>query len=207
MSDMETPQDKPRGLTPEQLAEARKAYESGEPMASVARRLNIRRPTLIDARDRDRDKGDPWIVQPRVQVSPTDVRAIEARATNKVIDIASRKAVEVAVDNGTIDHLAEALRQQALVSGKLMAGLNKVLDKFNSAEGIVPGPTQSIADVLNSLSNATKNVFAAVREVAGLRPGIPSAGSDADEGLTIEERVIEPKKLDVDANGRAIATG
>lgn len=185
MSDIESVEKK-RGVSPDQLAEARRAYEGGEPMASIARRLGLRRPTLIDARDRDRDRGDPWIVHPRVQVSPTDVRAIEERAANKVIDLASRKVVEVAKSNGTVDYLGEALKNQAIVSNKLMIGLINTLDKFNSPEGIKPGPTQSVADVINSLANATKNVFNAVREVAGLRAGIPSVKAEQEEDEIID---------------------
>ena len=160
-----------RGLTDEQKAEARCAYESGEAMASIAKRLNVRRPTLIAARDRE-----GWIVQPSVQVSVTESRAVRERATAQIIDMASRRIVERAASSGVIDTVAEYAAQNLAAHGKFVNSLTSALqyavDRFNfDPSSVKLGIGKNEADYINSLADAGKKIMAMGRDSAGLRPG------------------------------------
>jgi hypothetical protein len=201
MSEMEMPlKKKGQGLAPEALAQARKAYEGGEPMASVARRLDIRRPTLIAARDRDRDRGDPWIVQASVQVSPTDVRAIQERAKSNVINMATRQAMEDAVANGTVSRMKAQIENDLKRHGKLAKMLmdyaEQMLQKGIDGD-ITPSEKQSAADVFNAVIMGVGRAIEKSRQIGGLQDGDASADSTGEDPVTAIEirKNIVPKPV------------
>ncbi len=207
MGDMEQPGGA-KAMTPEQWAQVRAASEGGESDGSLVKRFGIARNTI-----KDRRKKEGWGTSENAQKRAADRVADSVRqgsvmqaVRGNVIDMSSRKAWDRVVESGAVDHLANALSKQAEVCSELMDALLHTIRDFRNGD-ITPSIHQNKADVLNSLANATKNVVGVGRDVGGLRPGIPSTATSSDEGLTIEERVIEPTKLIVDSNGRAIATG
>lgn len=201
---MATEEDKKaRGISPEQLAEARRCYEGGEPTATLCRRMKLNRTTLIKAREASALKGDPWIIQPSVQMSTQDVTAIKAAATNKVIDMATRKAVEKAEENGTIDALAMTLNDLLTAQPRIAAkaqllteqSLDKASNSIKSATYFGPSEKSDWGQFVAGLLTSAERSTSMVREIAGLKAGQPSEPRDKAKSLQRRFIVQTPEEV------------
>lgn len=184
---------KRRGLTDEQRDEAKRRYEAGESMASIARALDVRRPTLIAARDRATEQGHPWIVQASVQVSEVEARAVRERATAQVIDIATKRAVERMDRDGTLDHAVNDINEHLRIQGPLYGKAAKLLDAtFDKAIAgklklaATQGETTAVTDLLNALSKFASDT----RKAAGLRDGTPTIASENEDDRRVDQSVL-----------------
>lgn len=173
-------EQKRRGLTPEQWAEVRKAYEAGESVLSLSKKHGVQRQTIMGRRDRE-----TWTIRSTTHVSGrTEQRAVRERAQSKVIDIASRRVVEKLDTSGALDAMAADIARAVADNAPMVLKLNRLVNlyaDFALGEGkseslrMKPSEKQSHADVLKALVGAMQIGIAATREVAGLRPGQSSA--------------------------------
>ena len=185
-----------RGPTAEQRAEARRAYESGESMASIAQRLKLRRETLRSIAIRETWE-DLQTAQPTAP--PTAQRTAQKRARGEVIDMMTRRAVEQIEQSGVIeeqaDYIAKALSAHGRVADLLMTYAEKQLRR--AVEGsIQPGERQSEADVMNAIISAVAKAFSASREIGGVKAGQMSAesGPKVDPHVTVTVRRLPTRE-------------
>ena len=182
-----------RGPTVEQRAEARRAYEAGEAIKSIARRTGIDPKTLRGYRDRE-----GWIPPPPPpggEAREEQKAAIKAR----VIDFSTRKAIEHLEASGAVeqqaDLIAESLAAHGKVSKRLLEYAEQMLDR-GIAGKIMPGERQSEADVFSSVVTAVSKAVSASREIGGLRAGQISARPSHDDGKRrFEFATVEDEKL------------
>jgi len=169
--------DKPkRGLTPEQWAEARKAYESGESEQALSKRLSVDRKTI-----RTRKVREAWIPHVEAQVGKAESEAIRQTVRSNVIDMASRRAIDDAQADGTIDAIAAEVK-----SGLALHGTIELLALSFAQQTLQMAVDRKLRRGKNSSeANERKDAMAAValaiemsREIAGKRPGTPSVATD-----------------------------
>lgn len=193
-----------RGLTPEQWSEVRTAYESGEAVLAIAKRLGARRQTIMD-----RAKRELWTAQPTAHVSGPEVRKTAQR---KVIDMVSRQAVDVAKSSGLTDEIGKSVAAELLATaeaGRLAAEYTiDILKRAKSGE-IKPAAIHGVQTDVGVYKDAMagyRTFVGTVRENAGIERGEASVGSDADadKSIVIVQRRLEPRKIDVDKDGRLI---
>jgi len=174
-------EQKRRGLTPEQWAEVRPAFEGGESILSLAKRFGVKRDTIAARRDRE-----AWVIGHDVGHMPNreQQRVVRDRAQGQVIDIASRRVVEKLDTSGALDAMASDIARAVADNAPMVIKLNRLINlyaDFALGEGkpeslcMRPSEKQSHADVLKALVGAMQIGIAATREVAGLRPGQSSA--------------------------------
>jgi hypothetical protein len=182
-------------------------------MNSIAKRLHVRRATLIAARDRATAQGTPWVVQPSVQLSAQEARIVRERTTAQAIDLASQRLVAEAEADGTLDDIASVLRQQVPLAAKLTRLVVKLVDDA-LAERIGPGPKSDAASFVGGVASAVAKAQEIVRVAGGVKPGEPSTPEAADVAVTeleIRKNVVRApldKKIDtlkfciVDVDGK-----
>jgi hypothetical protein len=193
-------QKKPRGLKPEQWAEVRKAYESGEAVLSISKRFGARRQTIMD-----RAKRETWTAQPTAHVSGPEVAKTVHR---NVIDIASRRALSTPQGKAAVEAATEAVAVAAeellatvTAARKAATYINDLLDKALNGE-IIPASApgeQTDADVAKSVMTAYRTFTTTVRENAGVKVGAPSVPRDdaAEKVDKIKFRIVrEPTGTD-----------
>jgi hypothetical protein len=188
-------------LTEREIAEARSAYEQqGEPLASIARRLDAHVTTLKRIKERE-----GWIVSVSVSATHPDTRAeIHKRAQSNVIDLASRRAIAKAEASGALDHIGQviaaelvATQEAAMLASEFML---KFLTRAKNGEiepASMPGE-QTEADVAKAVMAAYKTFTTTVRENSGLRTGTPSIPKDDDAERVTEVRftIVRPTGTD-----------
>ncbi len=178
--------DKPkRGLTPEQHAEARESFFRGEAVRAIARRMGLRYATLIAMRDRER-----WTVSPSVSVpAPGTPAAAEMhrRAQSNVISMSSRRAVERAEQDGTIEAMAKELKNGLLLHAELeVMALAFAKDTINKATAgkLRPGTHTSEAGERKDALAVVEAAIKLSREIAGKRSGTPSISAGVEDDST-----------------------
>jgi hypothetical protein len=209
MPDTEKPK---RGLTSEQWAHVRAAYERGESILSLSKRFGVKRDTIAARRDKDcwviggvdgAAAGSPIGHMPNREA----VRIVREQTQGKVIELASRKAVDQMVEAGAVDQIAADIALAVATHGRLGRKITALLEQyvdFGLGEGptkqvkngeklpiapnIMPGTNQSHADVIRSLVAAGEGAVHLVREIAGLRPGQPS--SSAHSAKNKQQRLV-----------------
>lgn len=178
-----------RGLTDEQKAEARRAFESGEAMAAIAKRMGIHRNAL------NRLKGsEGWDkasnVSANVSLTHSDV---QQRVSADIIDIASRRIIErpdsAAIIEQVADDIAESVKQHGKLSKLLMTYAEQMLEN-GIAGKIIPGEKQSRADVFNAIISGVGRAVEKSRDIAGLKAGQISARADAAKKPSVLKLVI-----------------
>jgi len=200
--------DGKRGLTSDQWVEVRAAYEAGASILGLSQKWGVARTTIIAHRD-----TEAWTIQPQptgVGPSLADRRRVRDQTQAKVIDLASRRAVEVMTQTGQIDSLAKVLGRHAQLSIKLTDVMDLYLDmavgKIPVDENgerinlVPPSEKQNHFDVLNALVSAFKNAIAATRDAGGLRPGQSSdsvGSTEADEPTTIVRQIVSARESGV----------
>lgn len=175
---------KQRGLTAEQWTEARKAYEAGESEASLSRRYGTDRKTIRLHRVREQ-----WTPQVTPQVGRAEIKEIHERTKARVIDIGTRQAVEVAVKSGAVDEIADNVASElrntvlaARIAGEYAVNLLTQAHNGEIEPASMPGE-QTVADVFKSMMSGYKLFASTTREIAGLRPGMPSLPSEDDMAI------------------------
>lgn len=175
---------KKRPISDEQWTEIRAAHAKGESDLSIAKRLGIHRNSIRNRRAADGKRGDPWIVQPDVRVANPE--AVQRQAQAKVIDLATRRALEQAEQSGVVADIADAVAAELLatqtaakLAGEYMVSILKDAKAGKIAPASSPGE-QTKADVAKAVMSAYRTFQTTVRENHGLRPGTPSIPKDTD---------------------------
>ncbi|HET9029255.1 MAG TPA: hypothetical protein VFN49_03690 [Candidatus Aquilonibacter sp.] len=182
---------KHRGLPLERKADLKKRYEAGEPVAKLSREFGVRRHTIAEWA-----KKETWTVHVSVQV---DAKTVQQRAQSNVIDLASRKAVEQAEADGTIDEIKESIAAHLLATAEAdkLAGeyMVDLLEKAK-AGAITPAASpgeQTIADVAKAVMAAYRTFTATVRENAGIKTGAPTLPQEKPSKVdTVKLIVVRP---------------
>lgn len=184
-----------RGLSPEQWAEVRKSYEAGDSEAALSRRFKVDRKTIRLRRTREQ-----WIPQVSPQVGRAEIKEIHERTKARVIDIGTRQAVEVAVKSGAVDEIADSIASElrntvlaARIAGEYAVKLLTQAHNGEITPASMPGE-QTVADVFKSMMSGYKLFASTTREIAGLRPGMPSLPSEDDAAIpSIELYAVGPE--------------
>ena len=191
-------------LTDAQWAELKKAYEGGESVLSLAKRFPVSRPTIIAHRDKA-----GWTLQPNLQVSKTEARALRERTTAKVIDIATGKAIDRMEKSGKLDDLSDTLAvglaKHTSIASRLMDAADKLLEDFvndkdaelaSTREGrgrdviIRQGRAELFNQIVSGVRNAVGGQPWTLRES---RPGMPSVGDEnTSDDLFYFEDAVDP---------------
>ena len=189
---------KRKPLTPKQWAEMRAAFEAGESEASLSRRFVVDRKTIRSRRAREQ-----WIPHVSAQVGKAEATTIRDRAKAQVIDIATKRAVEAAVEDGSIAAAAAAIVAD-VQSGLLRHAeierhlLDLALDTVQrSIDGrLRPGVTSSEAAERKDAVAAARMAIDLSRDIAGLRPGQASDSAAARASKPTALRFLPAPKID-----------
>lgn len=171
--------------------ECRRAYAAGEKLLPLSQRTGIDRKTLRNWAIRD-----GWDSPPTSPLGRDTTAVVRAR----VIDIATRQAV----DSGLVEKIAEAVEldftQDVAMSGMLMRASRQTLQDFLDGK-IEPGPMQNKADVLKSVVAANKSVFELRRQMAGKRSGDASIdlGPRVDPKINVSIQRLPSTKTEYEA--------
>lgn len=159
------------------------AYECGETNVSeLARRFGVKRDSIAA-----HIKKGNWVSNGQAKG-----QAVEA-ARSKVIDIATRKAIDqLGGEQQIADEVAAALRADLeahpKIAALLMEASEQTLEKYISGD-IIPGEKQSKADVFNATVQGVAKALTISRDINGLRPGQSSTEGEKKnklDKLTIE---------------------
>lgn len=208
---------KPRGLRPEQWAEVRAKFEAGASEVDLARVYGVDRKTI-----RARKRKEAWTPHVTPHMGKTEAEAIRDRATSKVIDLASRRAVEHLEASGAVsnltDSLTDSLVKHASIASRLISAADDLLESFTqNADGDLASTRegtgrdvivrQGRAEVFAQLVAGVRAAVSVSRDIAGLRAGQASAGdtSDADKPIEVLQRRLDPVNIPVDERGRAVS--
>lgn len=190
--------DRKRGLTAEKWAEVQKRYELGESIAALSRAFKIRRATIIGRRDKE-----CWTVHVTVQANgQSEAKTVQRNAQAKVIDIATRQALDDLKQSGAIDDIAQSLAEELVISSRLRPKMAKAIETL--ADGINGGTlkpadmpaTRDMAQFVKDAMGAYHVFLSTLREDLGRVKGTPTAPSEADNKPKVTRFVIvdaEPK--------------
>jgi hypothetical protein len=192
-------------LTADQWAEIKKAYEAGESESALAERFKVDRKTI-----RARKRREAWIPQVIPHVGKAESRAINERATAKVIDIATGKAIDRMEKSGKLDDISDALAlglaKHTGIATKLMDAADQLLadfvaDKDSELASTREGSGRDViirqgrAELFNQIVSGVRNAVAVSRDIAGIRPGMPSVGDgETSDDLFRFEDAVDPKE-------------
>jgi hypothetical protein len=194
----------------EKQMEAKRRYENGDSISSIARHLEIRRATVHNWIRRF-----AWVSNPQIVLTGHQTKTAKERATTRafaeVVDIATRQVVESVQEShpGAVqaqaDLIAECLLEHGGIAQKMLKCASKMMDDL-LANRIIPGEKQSVADVFNSVISGVTRAVASSRDIAGLRSGQVSTGKgfDIDQAIVIEQRRLETIEIKVNERGRKI---
>jgi hypothetical protein len=181
----------------EVMANVRKAYEDGVTnLSELSRTFTVKRDTI--ARYRDEEK---WATKGQINEA----------ARNKVIDIATRKAVDRVDPEALANLIADELKMGAALSGQMLVAAHKLLQKYVKGRvitkgerkgewvpGVAPGFGKGDADALSALADAVKKAVAVGREIHGLRAGEPNV-KDAPDSAPGKEYVVAIKPQEAES--------
>lgn len=154
-------------------------FETGETNVSkLSKEFGVSRQAIIRRRDRDK-----WTT--KQQVADT--------VRGKVIDIATRKAIEnLGGDEKLADavaaHIQADLLDHAEIAALAMRASKKTLQDYIDGN-IAPGDKQSMADVFDKVMSGAGKGIDFSREINGLRPGQPSTQKEGEE-QRVDEAVL-----------------
>ena len=186
-----------RGPSEEARREARRRYESGESMNSIAASMKLRRETLRATAQRE-----GWTVQPNEQTAEQFKRTIQKEAASNVVNLFTKKTEEKLEQSGVIDEqvdlITESLQAHGRISKMMLEYAEKMMIKAMAGQ-VYAGEKQSEADVFNSILTGVGRAVEKSREIAGLKAGQISAtvSNDNDAGIVIEQRRLETVKIPV----------
>jgi len=187
-------------LTEQQWAELRAAWESGASISALAKKYKTSRNTITA-----RARGQAWerteqVTERMLSEQIPDAHTITGAMRSKVIDIASRRAIErpeVAASIGTVvaamSDMAQALAATNEVS-RLAAEYAKRMLEDGLAGKLHPGEKQGPADVFKAVMAGYSTFVSTTRDNAGKKSGDPSVGEAVDprQTYTVERLVINP---------------
>jgi hypothetical protein len=181
--------------------DVRAVYESGcTNFSELARRFEISKSERISAKA----KAQGWVVSGEL------LGDIQGEVRGRVVDLFTRKTVDALGGEAGIDHQANEAAANLLRHGKIETLLLDIaidtLEKLKDGT-LRAGLVTSEADERRKGIDAAVRALTASRTVQGIERGTPSVnvGGDAGESsLTITHRRIEPVKIYIDQNGRAI---
>jgi transposase-like protein len=197
-------EDRKRGLTPEQWAEVRSAFESGESIKSLAARFGVKRDTIAARRDRA-----PWVIKPGTPIGHVpgiaEARAVREQVKSNVVAIASHESYKRLEESGVIEDMIHGFEMDVKFERELLEFASAVLEKARSGR-LRPGAITSEAAESKDVVAMGKTALEVRRLGAGKTAGEPTVERNVTgTGVTIVTQRLEPRKIAVDEKGRQIA--
>jgi hypothetical protein len=197
----------PSSLSPEARAEARQRYESGEPIAVIARTLGTHRMTLQRLREREE-----WTVTASVAEVQQVSSAVQRQAQSQVIELAAYEALKRAEASGTVERVADVLEagrkgleKHGALSDLTLAFAERMMQSVIDGEIVCP-KNQSPSSFFAEMVSGMRGAIALSREVFGRKAGqesMPQTG-DASAPIIIERQKLETLLIPVDDKGRMV---
>jgi hypothetical protein len=212
----------------------RTAWIAGYSTKQLSEKYNVSTRHIERRRAKDREEGKPWEraidYDPRhpdapcglgknVLAFPGSMTQADERRAKHEAEVRAREGHELTLksieeefgicfDDPRFVNVTpqDALELHGTLSVKLMFMAHALVQDFVKGN-IQPAPNQSKADVAEKIGSFVTKAITSNREIAGIKPGVPSAVdlSPNESTLEIIEQVLEPKVITIDQEGRHIA--
>jgi hypothetical protein len=186
-------------ISTEEVAEARRRFEAGEPLNAIARTMGVHRTTLNRIRERE-EWSSPTPVTDLSRYRST----LSRKAQSTALALGAAKAVEEMKADGTLALVKD--RTKALIDEQ--GQIAEIASRHTRAtlEALERGClTPEAAMIYKMILGSAPASMEAVRTALGIKPGQATVqAGPVDTQKVLSTRRMEPRIIDVNPDGREV---